>query len=381
MLRWGLAAVIGVVIRGCAGAEEAMNNRGNSGKSESAIPKAESPLVVGLFDSCPTASVGGQESAALLPIAGQLATAAISILVPPLINVATTRTADWLADLANQRNASSTGSASQFLWQMENSVARTTVGCIVAIRGHFSGTGSKHAPDSPKEKHAWTEADSEQVSYKLKQAGLPALIGHPEVYVEFELSYPTIKFPAGQQFVDDNGKASGGKLDNDITIPTEIHVRPRRVSFLKSGAKRGSTKEKKLVVDLRLDVEIKHDGKKQSLTLIQRSFDFGNRRIPSDIVDHAFLGRAPIRTVLPYPYKGAIPVVIKDDVRHLATMNLIHTTAAIVVTETEAGGDVERGIAKGLQDDASKISEPIEAYLKGLIEEAMKGKKNAAVQK
>lgn len=234
---------------GCA--TDTLNKSKPSDNKEITIPKAESPLLVELLDTCPSGSAATSTEAAL-PLLVPLLGAAAAAIIPPLVNSGISATANWLDERALGRSASSTGSRTDHLWK--NDPSRGVIpkqGCLIIVRGQFDESGAPliNPIKNLEGGTPWDEETTRVLNEAINSRSTAenkknfTLLGYPEIYVQVPINY---------QYKEVTYKE--GKNLSKITFPDSFSIELGSVHYLKSGTKSGSRKEKKLVIEINIEV-------------------------------------------------------------------------------------------------------------------------------
>jgi hypothetical protein len=321
------------------------NPSGGAADSEASIPKADSPALIAIItrQACPAVD---KEFA---PIVVAILTTAITSFVPPLIESATSKLDNWLNDRANALNASTTALATWNLWAKSGDTYVVPARCLIFVRGDFSTKGNPPAvADVP---NVWTAADTVQLNNLFAAENITSrLRGNPELYMEFAIDFDEIQ-------PDPNVNRH---------FPLALKLRPVAVTYFKSGSKRGSDTQKKVVAELKLSAQSFQNGVRSQLVLVDQPFDFGQIHIGGSI-DSGQLALQPVaRAPMVYPFAEDLPAAVAGKPPKGGASKYydpVSVTASVVVTESESGGDIERAFAKGIQNAAPGLEKAIEDAL------------------
>jgi hypothetical protein len=356
------------LLNACSGSPTNSNSKQQAATStttsatETLVPKAETPAFAAVLTKgpCPASS---EEFA---PIVVAILTAAISSFVPTLFEGASDQVQNWLNNGADELNASTTAIADWPLWVPQRETYVAPAKCLLFVRGDFSKLGATATPADVK--GVWTAADTSALNARLRKEGYPEqLQGNPELYMEYKIDYDTVEltgpnFPKGVDRVD---------------VPLDIKLRPVKVVYLKSGARRGSTKSKKLVAEVKLTADVLQGNSRAQMVLFDQPFDFGQVSI-GQAIDIGKLALQPTaHAAMVYPFAISVPASLTKKAAQV--YDPVHVTSSVIVTESESGGDIERAFAKGISSSTPGMEKAIENALTNAI--TPKPKPNATPKK
>ncbi len=346
---------------------------GKNEQKEQLIPKASKPAIARLLSDCPlTQRAAGTE---MFPLAAVLGVA-ISALVPPAIDVITTGVSEWLKEGASKRNASSTAVTDGMLWKVKSENVSPLPGCLVFVRGDITTVKPASQTSQVSSKNeSWSAGLTETVNNRmeLEKAGI-YLKDYPEVYAEFRIDYSEREISADQ--INQALHKLPGPLPPDVkqkyTAFTGMTLRPVKLAYLKSGAEKGSSDEKNLLIEVKLEATVLKNGTPESQVLLDHPFDFGKTPIPSNLKDEQFLVMPAAKGPLVPPFMETTSIGVGDKVVQLQSLNLVNLRGTVISTESENKGDVQRAFAKSIKDKSSDLSKLLVDYLTDLAKKTEK---------
>jgi hypothetical protein len=338
--------------------------------TEAAVLKTEFPGALVLLPNCPIRRVEGEVE--FVPLVGLALGWVVSAVAPVAIHAVVGAVAGFLEERAKELNSSTTASDRVVLWRHDQGKSNYSLWarCLVFVRGEFgSGDASaKHAFSTVSNKAIWESASTDLVNAAFKDAGREniRLRGAPEIYVELPITY------GGKIEVSDiETKDSQGRIikKETLRIPRTIEIGPPFLVYLTPGPKRGD-QSKKLVLNISVSADMMSDGKRQESTILDRPIDFGMVSKMSRVERNQFVSSPPLKTSLPYPFQEKVDVVQNNKLVTYTAINGVTISFTGILTESEDGGDVERGVAKAIRDNEDKLKDPVLKFLDDLIKKA-----------
>ncbi|MFM0091568.1 hypothetical protein PQR46_32200 [Paraburkholderia sediminicola] len=368
------------LLHGCGATAQTAKTGGDSTKDKSSadkpasspdtgrtIPKAKTPSLIILSDTCPVTNIGPQyEFAFLVPILLAAGSALVNAILPKLINSAVGAGADYLQKRADSLNASSTAFTNGSIFKRTTddkgnlSPFQDRNGCLVFIRGGLTSTA-----DSKTTSGDWNVATMNRVNDSLSKANIKSLFltSRPEVYAEFNIHYRRSVVRSTPQKQPNSG--------NPKFIYQAIGFAPAYIDFSKTGAVRRTSDSKQLIFQIVLSASPIQSGQASGSTILDQTIDLGEMKIDSSKQTSDLAYKSPQFAKIPQP--SVIPLTNNGDKKVSGYVDdEVAIGVQVTLTETEDGGDVERSVAAGLRENESKISDAVTQAVVGLIPKAKK---------
>lgn len=324
-----------------------------SDKNAVILPRASSPAIVVLANSCPlTAKTAGQNFAPLSALGITLATTSVSTIAPVLVDATFDSFTNWLEERANELTASTTARDSQSLYAINPATARAR-NCIIFVRGGF---GKSKNLDKRTES-AVTDAELAKIKSVIETSrGTINFTNQVEIYAEFALALRSFK-----------------SFDQTTDIPVQFAVKPVFLSYAQSGAERNKEDDKHLIFTFQMDRIPVEESDNKTSTIFSETYDlgripFGARFEPADLahLDSTFV---PI----PRPSKRTIAVTDSTgNDTEIDVVDPVFVNLRVSLTETEEGGDITRAIAAALKENKRQFTDPAVEFIVDQFKRALK---------
>ena len=366
------AVVLMLILSSCASTGATKEDGKEQDKDSRPLHKAATPAIAIMAESCPITGTAGQTES-LIALAGA---ALVQAFAPAVIGFGYDLVVKALDERADDLSASTSATARGTLYReraadTQDPLFAPKPRCLIFIRGGFDQATGDKPPVLPD----WSDVARLRVDDALKKAGLQTRITHqPEVYAEFALSYPTKIASKTQPVKGQDGKplknSKGGEvsLNEDLNVPVGLSIRPVKVLYGKSGAKRNPDPQKQLVFQVDLKAKTLKESKWEDTTLVEALFDLGMVSIGSSVAPNLLESKAPVSGTLVPPAEIPVGVLIehKDangkvsrDHGEVLALDLVDITANISLTETQDGGDFERLLSKTAKEKKDSVLKPL----------------------
>jgi hypothetical protein len=338
-------------------------------------PAATSPAVVVVLDACPLSATGARMETALVAAAADVAMSLIAPAVSAVVNRGLDIAGRYLEQFADSYGASSTAVGGGRLLRIAGARAEPEAGCLVFVRGQLGSVATRPGaavPANPAGLGAWQTQVAEinqkflDEARRLGRSTAPRLLAAPEVYAEFGIVYRQFAVAAG----------------TEPPILGQVALDPMFVRFGRSGAQRGASDEKSLVLTVTLSSLA--PAAATPVTLLSQVFDIGRLAAPGAACRGAILPEA-VRTLLDCRREilhepefhtlrsGGIVTVPRTgadgESSQFAVRDPVYLRAEVTLTEVQQAGDFARAIGEALRreqvaDDASaKLLELVRGLL------------------